>query len=281
MSSTTPPTVYRRIIAARLRQLRGSRSQSEIEQACSLRGNAISRYESCDSSMSELIARTVFAYLGVEGDELDALADIARRGRRRSSSAAVHTAPDWLQQLLVLERDASQILEVALTVVPGLLQTKPYATAIVSAGSPDHVDEYVAARIERQAILDGDVQMWAVIHEGALRREVGGAEVMAEQVRHLIDMAQRSNVNLTVVPNAHGAHRGMVTSFKILGFPMEPAYRIAYTEHMTGALYVDDPAEVAEFEDAYRHVAASGLAKGQALQRLNQIAKDYEDDQST
>lgn len=278
MSSKTPPTVYRRIIAARLRELRGNRKRPEVEKACNLRDNALYRYESCESSMSDLVAEKVFSYFGVRGKELEDLVNIAKMSRSRTK-VTLHSVPSWLEQLLVLERDASVVLEVALTVVPGLLQTERYARAVVSAGSPGYVDEYVAARMERQTILDGKVRLWVVIHEAALRRKVGGAEVMRGQIEHLIEMSRQPNVNIMIIPNAVGAHRGMLTSFKLLEFPVAPNYKLAYTEHLNGAIYVDDPVDVAVFEDAYRHLADAALKSIPSVALLEQIAKDYENDQ--
>jgi|SRR5450755_640638 transcriptional regulator with XRE-family HTH domain len=91
------------------------------------------------------------------------------------------------------------------TLVPGLLQTPEYARAVLAVRpntSPDELDDMVAARLARQAILDQDSPpaLWAVIDEAVLHREIGGAKVMADQLLHLVDMSDRPNVTLQVIP---------------------------------------------------------------------------------
>src|SRR5207248_790644 len=104
------------------------------------------------------------------------------------------------------------------TLVPGLLQTAEYARAVLSTrigATEDEVDQLLASRLERQAILDRDDPplLWVVIDEGVLRRPVGGADVMGAQVEYLTEMASRPSVVIQVIPCAVGAHEGLTGSF--------------------------------------------------------------------
>lgn len=225
--------------------------------------------------MSELVARTVFEYLGVTGEYLERLVLIAELSRKRSNGPAV-AAPDWFEQLLVLERDASMITEVALTIPPGLVQTERLARAIFAVGGGDQADEYVAARMERQKILDNrNLEYWLLIHEAALRRVIGGPKVMREQVEHLINLSRQPNLRIRIIPNEVGAHRSMLTSFMLLEFGIFPNYKLAYTEHVGGGLYVDDPPGVKEFDNASLHIRDVALPAGQSRTLLTKIAQDY------
>ena len=93
--------------------------------------------------------------------------------------------------------------------VPGLLQTAEYARAVPRAVLGiranihlDELDDLVASRLARQAILDRDnpPMLWVVIDEAVLHREVGGPKVMREQLLHLAAMSGRPNIALQVIP---------------------------------------------------------------------------------
>lgn len=111
-------------------------------------------------------------------------------------------------------------------VVPGLLQTEAYARAIVVGGpnelSAEQVDQRVAIRTERQQLLTrttDPLRLWVVLDEAALRKKVGGAKVMREQLRCLLEMSELAKVTLQVITDEAGAHPGMTRPFTVLTFP--------------------------------------------------------------
>lgn len=130
-----------------------------------------------------------------------------------------HAYPPWFRPFVALEEQASIIRSFENQVVPGLLQTEEYARAVLDAGPLDNVEELLAARMARQRILaDGTPpQLWVVLDENVLRRQVGGPKVMRDQLAHLVEAARsRSNV-IQVVPYEAGAHAG-VAPFWVLSF---------------------------------------------------------------
>src|SRR5690349_8305909 len=114
--------------------------------------------------------------------------------------------PSWFQSYLGLETAAALIRTYEVQFVPGLLQTKEYATAVVQLGhrrAPiEEVDRRVSLRLARQQILTrtDPPQLWAVVDEGALRRPIGGPGVIRGQIEALIEATKLPNVRLQVIP---------------------------------------------------------------------------------
>jgi transcriptional regulator with XRE-family HTH domain len=139
--------------------------------------------------------------------------------------------PDFFRPFAAKEPDASDIRGFEPLIVPGLLQTPAYARALLStAQPPDLVERAMAARMERQKILfraePDPPRLWVVMDEAVIRRQVGGPEVMREQLEHLLDVAARYNVEIQLVPSSAGEYAGLEGAFYILSF--EEGGDIAY-----------------------------------------------------
>lgn len=149
-----------------------------------------------------------------------------------------------------LEVGASIIRQVALNVVPGLLQTDDYARAIFAAYHVDRVkaDTLLASRRERRELLErpDPPEIFVIIDEAALRRSVGGEQVMANQIEHLVAMARRPTVSIQVLPFALGAHAALLGSFNHLEFPAGDNPETIYVENALGDALFEDNAEVTE-----------------------------------
>lgn len=274
------PTVRRRILASELRRLRtaAGMTQQQAEDAAGLGRASLSRYESCVSSIAVPACEKLLTIYGVEGDRLAALLDVARGARRRGWLKGFKgTIPEWFEDLVSLERDASTIQELALHYVPGLLQTEDYARAILRAGILGlDVDGMVAARMARADILDREhpPEYWVVLCEAALDCMVGGREVMHGQLEHLATLAQRPNITVQMLPHQHGAHPSMTTPFVLLGFDIAPDFAVVYLDYLTGSLYRDDPDEVAEYHRAYRHLIKAALPEDRSVELIATRAKE-------
>ena len=125
----------------------------------------------------------------------------------------------WFQEWADIEAQATVLRWYEPLVVPGLLQTEDYARAILSArpdGNLDDLDEQVAARLARQAVLDrtGAPQLWCVLDEGVLHRAIGGSKVMRSQLYHLAEVAEHPKTTIQVIRTG-GAHAGLLGEFVI------------------------------------------------------------------
>jgi hypothetical protein len=171
------------------------------------------------------------------------------------------------------EAEAIALWSLEHSLMPGLLQTEDYARAVLERHprvTPDEVTERVSARVTRQAILDGDraPRYWVLLDENVLHREVGGPEVMRDQLKYLAAMARQSNVTVQVLPRigAHIGHQG--------GFAMAETHdaRVVFLEHFTGGMTIDSPAVVAEASvqfdmlrtDAYRGTESQSIIERMA-----------------
>jgi transcriptional regulator with XRE-family HTH domain len=253
------PTVARMVVGAHLRRLR--------EAAQVTRERAAEAIRSSDSKISRLeLGRTGFklrdvtdllALYGVSDEnECATLLAMARQANTQGWwHAYSDVIPGWLDPYLGLEAAASVIRSYEAHFVPGLLQTRHYARALIRSGLDDlseaEVDRRVSLRMRRQRLLHHPVppRLWAVIDEAALRRPIGGAATMRAQLRHLIETAELPHVTIQVLPFSVGSVPVGVP-ITLLRFPEGELPDVVYAEQLAGALYLDKPADT----ELYRHI---------------------------
>ncbi|MBC2863827.1 helix-turn-helix domain-containing protein [Streptomyces mexicanus] len=164
--------------------------------------------------------------------------------------------PSWFPTYVGLEGAASLIRVYEVQFVHGLLQTEAYARAVVRRGMKDaseaDVERRVALRLERQKYLVSEhaPELHIVLDEAALRRPYGDREVMRGQLQHLIEMSERPNVRLQVMPFSFGGHAGESGAFTLLSFPEPDLSDVVYVEQLTSALYLDKREDVAQYDKA-------------------------------
>jgi hypothetical protein len=128
--------------------------------------------------------------------------------------------------------------------------------------------------MERQRIVTREdrPRLWAVIDEAVIRRVVGGPEVMAEQLRHLIDCAEHGKTTLQVVPFSAGAHAGTTGPFIILDFPEPTDPSVVYVETLAGDLYLEERADVDRYTLAFDRLLAAALHPDDSVRLVQQAA---------
>ncbi|MFE3257602.1 helix-turn-helix domain-containing protein [Nocardia sp. NPDC059091] len=196
--------------------------------------------------------------------------------------------PENFDVYVGLEASAQQLSCYQSELVPGLLQTAEYARALNRLGYPEEtvveVDRRVQLRMQRQAMITRRMHpatIAMVLHESVLRRLVGGARVMAAQVRHLAELSTRSNVVLRILPFAAGVPLGLSTGpFVILEFgcdskgqPVEPP--VVYVEGFTGDLYLERQGDVQRYRRAQAGLERCALDVQDSRNLLRQVAKEY------
>lgn len=140
---------------------------------------------------------------------------------------------DYFEAALLLEQQAVMIRESAVTFVPGVLQTRRYAQAVLGTTFPplsaEERDRRLVTRLERAKILDDPVTpvFWALLDEGLLHRVVGGEDVMAEQLMHLVHLAETGRVRVHVMPRGTGAYPVMQGMLSLMWFEDQPP--VAYS----------------------------------------------------
>ncbi|MGW5850286.1 helix-turn-helix domain-containing protein [Streptomyces sp. NPDC055254] len=168
--------------------------------------------------------------------------------------------PTWFQAYAEMEARAAYISTFQAQLVYGLLQTEEYARAVLGVRNKKNLDARVAARMERQRILDRENPplMWIVLSEAVLHQEIGGREVMRSQLTHLLDLRRRSWVRVQILPFAAGAHTGQMGSFNILRFDDDPD--LVYTEDFVQGHMTANPQALREGSLRYDQLQAAALS---------------------
>ncbi|WP_067485652.1 DUF5753 domain-containing protein, partial [Actinomadura hibisca] len=186
--------------------------------------------------------------------------------------------PQWFQSYVGLEDGAKSLTIYHNQLVPGLMQTDEYATAVIRAHRPnvetEEVERQLGARATRRALLTGSapLEVWAILDEAVLRRMVGGSAVMGAQLRHLQEVATLPSVTLQILPFGHGAHASMGTSFIRLQFPEPNDAGIIYIEDLTSSQYLEDPADIERYTLVIDHLRASALPPEASIDFIGRTA---------
>jgi transcriptional regulator with XRE-family HTH domain len=247
------------VLGGHLRRLREEAGMTTERAASSIRGShsKISRMEHGRVGFKERDIADLLTLYGISlGDEREALLSLAREASTPGWwQAYSDILPHWVEPYFGLEAAAASIREYELQFVPGLLQIEDYARAVIRLGnlpSEEEVIRRAQARISRQDVLarEDPPKVWAVLDEGALRRVIGGPDVMRAQLEHLIEVCEHPAVTLQILPFSAGAHRAMGGPFTILRYTEPDLRDVVFIEQLTSALYLDKQTEV----DAYLQV---------------------------
>ncbi|GAA1673199.1 helix-turn-helix domain-containing protein [Fodinicola feengrottensis] len=197
--------------------------------------------------------------------------------------------PGWFQLYLELEALAFSLREYHTELITGVLQTRDYASAVVRADAEGllitetEVRELVDVRARRAGLLTRQrptaPRFDIVLNEAAVRRPVGGEEVMAAQLRHLVKLIDDlPNLTVRIIPFSAGIHRGALASgsFVVLDFPPDSEPTTVYSEGLTGAAYLNKPAEVERHVWAFEGITNKALDRKSSRELLTQIAKEFE-----
>ncbi len=221
---------------------------------------------------------SILALCGVNGQERTRLLELCRDQHTKGWLQQFgDRLPKQLHTLVDHEAQAKSIAAFEPVLVPGLLQTRDYARAVVRGivnVPAAEVDERVLARVARQEVLSRDrpVQSDFFMHEFALRLPVGGSPVMSEQLHHLLQMSVRRTVTLRVIPAAVGAHAAMAGGFWFMEFP---TFRpVIYLEGETSCLFLERPEEVAAYRKILSALADVALDEGQSRDLIATMATE-------
>ena len=263
------PTVRRMLVGAQLRRLRTENGLSREQAGEAIRASEwkIHRLENGQVGFKDRDIVDLLALYGVtDPGEADGLLAMARDA---NTPGWWHQygdlLPQWFRAYVDLESAATLIRTYEGQFVPGLLQTTDYMRAVIGGAylgaAPEEVERRVTLRLGRQQLLqrpDGP-RLWAVVDEAALRRPVGGPEVMRTQLERLIDATRLPTVTLQILPFGAGAHPAMVGAFSVLRFADQELPDVVYLEHLTNAVYLDKREDL----DQYLHVMESISVRSQ------------------
>jgi transcriptional regulator with XRE-family HTH domain len=213
------------------------------------------------------------------------LIDMAREGHRKGWWADYDDVlPSGFDIFVGLEAATTAVRSYEVSVVSGLLQTADYARAVVREmfprNSPEQIERLVDLRIMRQRRLDDNppLELWTILDEAVIRRAVGGAACMREQLEHLVVMSDRREVTIQVLPFSSGAHAGHGGPFSILEFPERTDSEVAYVESVAGSIYLEKEREVRARSEAFDRLRAAALSPGESDSLISRIAAELSED---
>ncbi len=276
------PTVRRRRLGLILRGLRekadltGEEVGTKVERS----GSWVSRVETGrvgtrGRDLNELLD----LYQVVDPAVRDELLGLAREGKQRGWwSKYADTLSGAYATYIGFEAEAAELLGYETLVMHGLLQTEDYARAIFGAAeppnTPDEIESKVKVRIQRQQeALTGPkrlTKLWVILDESVLRRRIGGPEVLRDQLKHLLDVSNYTNVTIQTISFDAGPHPGLIGSFSLVRFPSSDDPDIAYIEGVTGGIFAEaeDALSYQEVFDHLRAAALSPIASRHLIEKL-------------
>jgi transcriptional regulator with XRE-family HTH domain len=280
------PNLHRRRLGLELRSLRQRAGLSLAEASGRLDLPGAPSLSRIENGKQRVPPTSVFGYFevyGLEDEERRAhirtLAKLASTGKRSNLFNEYRSAiPDPFADYLQLEELATKS-ETYSCIVPGLLQTRQYAHAIVEGGRSwrhqREIDNFVELRLLRQQALTGErpLHLWCVLDEAALARRVGGDMVMKDQLQHLLDISEEhKHVDVQVLPFDQGSHAGIDGPFHLLHFPAGPP--VAVLEQVTTSLYLEEDSHVARYETGFNHLRTEALSVRASRNHIHNVIKE-------
>ncbi|WP_433532652.1 helix-turn-helix domain-containing protein [Micromonospora sp. CA-263727] len=280
MSDTDGSALLRRRIGRKMAALRKETGMSQERAAVLLQRSpaTIHRIEAGDPRVKfrDIEIKAMCELYEASAEDRAELLALGGETRTKGASAWWHDytntrLPSWFGLFVRLQSSAERIREYVPEAVPGLLQTREYAKEVtgVPHGLIDaqEVERQVDFRMERQRLLASPrpPHLSVVLSEAVIRRAVGGPQVMAAQLQHLLDVSRSPSVTIRILPFEAGVHGAMTSAFTVLEFPAMPGTTepleppLVYVDSLTGALYLDKGTEVAAYNLAWNDVTSRAL----------------------
>ena len=278
------PTVLRRLLGAQLRRLRERQGITREEAGYAIRasGSKMSRLELGRVGFKERDVTDLLTLYGVT-DETDR-ETLLVLAQDANSPGWWHrygdVLPGWFETYVGLEEAAALVRTYELQFIPGLLQTEDYARAVIALGNssspPEEIEQRVSLRMTRQKLLarGGAPRLWAVVDEAALRRPIGGRDVMRGQIERLIEATKLPGIILQVLPFRVGGHTAEAGAFTILRFPESDLPDVVYVEQLTSALYLDRRDDVDAYMEAMERLCVVSAPPDNTAEILSRILQE-------
>jgi transcriptional regulator with XRE-family HTH domain len=285
------PVGPRRRLGAELRRLRAAAGlhldQVAVQLQCST--SKISRLETGKGVPKPGDVRELMRIYGVAADtERDMLMRLVRESRTEGwwESYTDGVAPerfflDEPGRYAALETDAVALRSFDSAILHGLLQTPDYARAVLSVELPRHpakdVEQLVELRLKRQERLfrSEPLRLSAVVDQSVFARTIGGADVMAAQMRHLLDLMALPNVTVRVLPFTAGLRRAHMGHFMILEIPRALGSDLVYIEGHAGETLLEVESDVDLYRDVFDDVLAHALEVDETREVIRRCAYDH------
>ncbi|MBO0820464.1 MAG: helix-turn-helix domain-containing protein [Nocardiopsaceae bacterium] len=279
--SSDGPTVLRILLGGQLRRLRESKGITARQAASEIRASEskISRIELGRNAIREIDVLDLLGLYGVEATERDQLLELAEQANRPGWWQRYHDIlPEWFEAYVGMEEAARSIRVYEPQFIPGLLQTEEYAAAVIALGDfpIEEAERHVVLRKERQRrFREGQLRLWVIVDEVALRRPVAGRDIQLQQLRYLRKQSERPTFTLQVIPYGAGGY-AVPTGFSVLRFAERDLPDVVYVENLTNALYLDKQSEVDRYLLAMERLGVTAEEPQRTPAILDRIISELE-----
>ncbi|MGW4472878.1 DUF5753 domain-containing protein [Nonomuraea sp. NPDC004354] len=286
MAREPSPTVSRRRLAAELRRLREDAQKTGTQVAQVLDGSSskISRMEKAQVAAHRDDVARLADYYEVRPAVRDALLALAAEAEGKGWwEAHGETLSESYTTYIGLEAGAEKALTWQNLVFPGLFQTPDYARAVIGFGDawsplpPTQIDRLVKVRTRRQHVLEGPdpLQLSVLLEESVLMRRFGSPEVMRDQLKHVLEVAELPNVTIRVVPLERSS---VFHSFVLLKFPQREGLDAlhddyVYIENATDAIFEENEQKTFAYERVFHRISAAALSEEDSLKLIGEHAR--------
>jgi transcriptional regulator with XRE-family HTH domain len=277
------PTIRLRRLAGELKRLRvaAGLKQEEVAERTGLDASSIYRIERALNRPQRRTVMTLLSLYGVTDPNRQAtlLGWLKDSGQQGWFQLYEPYLPEQYQTYIGFEYEAESLRNYESLFVPGLLQTEDYARAVirgvVPAISPEDVQRRVEVRMQRQIVFQRPtpMQLWAIMDEAAIRREVGGPSVMHAQLQHLVQASASRHIKVQVVPFGAGAHPGMPGSCIVMDFADPFDAPLVYLDSLAGDLFLETADDVERFSATFERIAAQALTPTQSKKLIQEAAR--------
>jgi transcriptional regulator with XRE-family HTH domain len=273
--------MLRRQLGAELRRLRDRAGRTVAETAAGLgwSESKLSRIETAVIGIRDPDLERLLDLYAVAGKERTRLFTLAGQARQRAWWEVYGNAlPDPYESYIGFEAEAVSISTYEVQVVPGLLQTAEYASAVTQADGVfedrEVIEQRVAVRMARQAVLarEHPPKLSAVLDEAVLRRPIGGPDVQRRQLLRLVEASEQPMITIQVLPFSVGAHRALAGSFIVLEFSSDSDHALVYSEGMTGGVFRSKPAELDSYLASFKSLRGQALSAKDSVDFITDIA---------
>ena len=278
MSNTANPHYHRRKLRRILRRAREARGllQRDVAHRMDWSPSKVIRIESGAVKVSTNDLKALLALYGIMDAEL--IEDIL-------ATAKASRLPPWWNEFIDLvdtefarqlgyEASAAELFIVYNSVIPGLLQTRSYATNILKTFQPgEDLSRRVDLRLRRQGLYDRQEppKVNFILGEAALHVEVGGPQVLRDQLLHLIEIIDSGKANIEIIPFSEGSHPGLIGPFELMAFDDGDGDVVAFETPVTFTILREEPGVVSAYRETFeamRELTIKGDAARQFIQDL-------------
>jgi hypothetical protein len=275
------PTLAQWQLAQELRRLRGDRKFGDVVKAMRTAASSLARWETPGDGGAVPGASAIERLLSLYDapEELDRLLALRKQAREPDRWQPYDLERSY-RSYANIETQATSVEMYQSQLIPGLAQTEDYARAVIRATMrPDSdLDQEIQVRLTRQEVLKRPTppNVWMIVAEAALRQRIGSAALMAEQIEHLMGLAELPSVTLQALPYSAGAHAALtLASFSILRVEHHGLVTV-YLQGPSSHMFMSSAENVEHYTDVYNRLRAAALDDGNPTTALlKRIAREH------